>query len=215
MGVISLEILENDDQITAHILRALASDLTKRLHRSKIKLLPKLKRLLRSALQSQPEYFSLLNGDLMAEFGLVDGQERIDRIIEHWLNTISIKVIPVRARGKKLTGGLKITAIPSDYSDVEQLPEAVFVTEKGHRLEWLSWLLKNGDQAIILEYTILYGNFTQSRTGRAIMNKKFGGRWSVPPEYAGTINNNFVTRTIESIGPQIESTIIQTVSSDI
>ena len=212
---VNLKILETDAQITAKIRRVLIVDLNKRLVRSATKLGPKLRKIIKDSIQSQPEYISLRDGDLMIELGLVDGSNRLDSIIEHWIDSLIISLKPVRSVGSKLKGGIEIKAIKSDYSDVLELSESVFTTEKGSDLRWLEWLLLEGDNAIILDYSIMYGNFKRSRTGGGIMVQRKGSSWRVPPEFSGTIDNNFVTRALDEASVEIEDTIVKTVLGDL
>ena len=212
---ISLEILETDEQISAKIRQELLRDINKRLIRSTVKLAPKLRTIIKDSIQSQPEYISLRDGDLMIEFGLIDGANRLDTIIEYWTNSLIINNKSVRSIGGRFKGGLEIKAIKRDYSDVLYLPESVFTTEKGSDLRWLEWLLLEGDNAIILDYSIMYGNFKRSRTGGGIMVQRKGSSWRVPPEFSGTIDNNFVTRALDEASVEIEDTIVKTVLGDL
>lgn len=94
--------------------------------------------------------------------------------------------------------------VDSSYKDVLVSQAANLITEKGQSLPWLEWLLRFGDKAIIRDYTIgVARNSARSRTGRAIMVKAASKRWKVPSQFAGTAQNNFVTRAIDSIEPSI------------
>ena len=60
-------------------------------------------------------------------------------------------------------------------------------------LHWLQWLLEKGDTIIIdsYEYSPRSG-FGRSGGG----SMKLGGSWRVPPEYAGTPENNFISDSL-------------------
>jgi hypothetical protein len=101
-------------------------------------------------------------------------------------------------------GGITIEAIRADYADVLALPDSTLITpEHGYVLPWLQWLLLEGNKTIIEHFKVQFGSW--GRTGGAIMRK--GGSWHVPPEHAGTINDNFITRAIAQIEPQLVETI--------
>ncbi len=201
-----MKILETDNQIANLILDAMAGEINTALSKGAIKIERDIRNIVRTAITSQPEWDSLLNGQLRGEFGLPDSQARLTNILKIWSNSIIVSPSLAKRSGGKLKGGLKIDMIQGDYSDVINTPEAYFVTEKGVTLNWLEWLLKFGDKAIIKEYTIGV-NPRRSRTGTDVMIKQKGKRWFVPPQFAGTINNNFVTRALDSIQSNIESIV--------
>lgn len=161
------------------------------------------KRRIAGSIRVQPEYSSIINGQLMGELGLIDGQNRLERIINIWVDSLVVKKRVTRRSGDKITGGFRIEAINADYSDVISREEAVLITEKGTNLFWLQWLLTEGDKKIILDYKIVR-NPRRSRTNTVIMKGDSTTSWGIPAEFAGTINNNFVTRAMNSIIPEME-----------
>lgn len=97
--------------------------------------------------------------------------------------------------------------IQSDYTDVLNSSAAVFKTEKGTDLNWLEWLLLFGSKTIIKDYEVEFGYNPRSRTGQAIMRGVKRGKWSVPYEFSGTQNNNWITRAIDSVESDIYKTL--------
>lgn len=169
----------------------------------------------RGALLLSPEVQSLLSGGkLQAEFGLEDGRDAITQIIDFWVSNIVVKSSRVttgrlsfnQGRKRVFRSNLSISMIKADYHDVISLPAANIFTDKGVTLPWLEWLLKFGDKYIVRDYEIKYNvsSNTNSRSGIAIMVPAPKRSWRVPPEFAGTQNNNFVTRAIDSIDTKIE-----------
>lgn len=197
-----IKIVETDNQISNLILDAMAGEINKALSKGAIKIERDVRILVRTALTSQPEWDSLLSGRLRTEFGLPDSQQRLNTILKIWSNSIIVYPVPAKRVAGRLKGGLKIDMIEANFGDVLGAPEAYFITEKGVLLNWLEWLLKFGDRAIIKDYTIGV-NPKRSRTNADVMVKHVGKRWSVPPEFAGTVNDNFVTRALSSIQAQI------------
>jgi hypothetical protein len=74
-------------------------------------------------------------------------------------------------------------------------------------IDWLKWLLTSGAEPVIFGYRVKFGNFPTSRTGQAIMVPKNGGAWGVPAEFAGTANDNWITRNLDLFRPKIEEII--------
>lgn len=156
------------------------------------------------AIRSSPEYISLLSGDLKYEFGLPDSDQRLDHILKFW-QKLYIDSDPIKISGDKLTGSFSLKMIPSDFADVLSSSAAVLVTEKNQSLNWLEWLLLFGNQTIIRDYVVEFGSNPRSRTGQAVMRGVKSGKWSVPSEFSGTMNDNWITRAIDSVEPEINS----------
>lgn len=199
-------IVENTNEIESKILRALKPELNKYLEKIFQKIKPKITETVINAIVNSPEYNSLLSGDLKYEFGLPDSDSRVSSIVNFW-KKINTDYKSVSINGNKLSGGFTINMIDSDYGDVINLPAAVFTTEKGTDLNWLEWLLLFGNKTIIKDYVVEFGVNPRSRTGRAVMRGTQKGKWSVPSEFAGTKNNNWITRAIDSIDGEINSII--------
>ena len=63
-----------------------------------------------------------------------------------------------------------------------------------------------GDKIIIKEYEIASG---EGRAGRFVMKKTVTGKWGVPSTFAGTPNNNWITRAIQSVSSIIDRTLAE------
>ena len=172
-----------------------------------------------------PEMKSLNGGVLQFDIGLTRGQA--SAVAEGWANavagSVNVKLRPI-SMGKTTTGGITVEIQPSDFSNrlrTELRPiwgdnmEATTYTAEVDSL-LLSW----GDRILIGDYDIEYGSF--GRSGGARMKKKKGASWGiskglsrVPPEFAGTTKNNFLTRTLESssVQTQIKTAIIRALNN--
>lgn len=49
----------------------------------------------------------------------------------------------------------------------------------------------------------------KGRAGNVVMRKNVKGKWGVPPQFAGTPNNNWITRAIQSISGIIDRTLVE------
>ena len=199
---VSLKILESKSDISNDILQALkplVNDYFKKVYDS---VSVKIQELVVQAIKNAPEYNSLLNGQLKAEFGLPDADSRINELLEFW------KYMHVEYRPVKIVNGLLEThfiihMIQSDFNNVIHTGAAILQTEKGKDLNWLEWLLLFGDQTIIKDYVVKFGSNPNSRTGMAVMKGVTSGKWSVPATYSGTLNDNWITRAMDGADKDI------------
>jgi len=202
-----LELLDQPQQIELKILQCLVRDIDKALNTTANKVTPLIRQLVRDALIGQPEVVSLRSGRLRGDFGLHDGGERINEIIDLWTKQIIVKKKLTSIRNRKISAGFTISMIRHDFEDVLSLNVANVVTEKGQVLPWLQWLLLFGDKVIIRDYDISFTPSPRSRSGTAVMVNRADGRWGVPPQFSGTINNNFTIRAINEIEKDIMALI--------
>lgn len=136
-------------------------------------------------------YKELTSGELAGHFGFPKGSEvsRVEQIITKISENVDVIYEPLTAN----SGGITIMVNPDIYTELMRMPAAVVVTAKGEALNWIEWLLLRGTQLIITDARIKFGNY--GRSGQAIMRP--GGTWSVPAQYAGTVNDNWITRVFE------------------
>lgn len=158
-------------------------------------------------IENSNTYRELLNGDLQGQFGLENPAGKLHQIIDTWKNSINVNV-----EGKKL----EILMITDSFADVFQLSGATQeithvrnreIVRTGQYMPWLEWLLTRGDTTIIRSYHINRSPWfhDNSRTKKAIMMKR--GSWNVPEEYAGTLNNNWITKILDGLYDQIQNII--------
>lgn len=192
----------------------------------------KIRTLLGKAFRNSPEYKSLMGEknikgteSLRGHFGF-DDTSKIDTIIDQWVDSVHTD-INLRKGLTVLRAGLTVYAIKENFTDVLGLPEAFQETGKSAKIgpirvpsnytvliPWLKDLLFEGDKTLIADYMISFDPRSQpaSRSGQAIMLKAKGRRWFVPTQFAGTKNDNWVTRTLIKVYPKmteiIESTIV-------
>jgi hypothetical protein len=204
---INVTILESNDQIAQSILKALLPQVNDLLNSAFYKVKDNIITLVQNAIVNSPEYGSLLSGTLQLEFGIPDSASRLEQILSFW-KFIDVEYSKAKISGQKISGSFAISMIRSDYSDVLMSSAATLNTEKGQQLNWLEWLLLFGDKTIIKEYNVQFGSNPRSRTGGAIMKVSSSGKWGVPPQFAGTASNNWITRAMDSVEDQINNLLI-------
>jgi len=200
----SINILETNSAISQKIANALIPQVDRYLDNVFNQIKNLIPSTIINSIMSQPEYTSLLSGQLKAEFGLPDADSRVSQILSTIQNSSNIIKKQTSITGGKISSGIRFQMIKSDFEDLISLGIASFTTEKGSNLNWLKWLLTEGDSVIISDYQFIAGSYASSRTGMGIMRSFGGAFWRVPPEFAGTIRNNWITRAIDDASSDIE-----------
>lgn len=206
---IQVRLVESSSEIAKNINEILAKQINRRLPRVFARSQDVIKEQVLSGIRNQPEYQALISGSLKHEFGLPDAGSRVESILKTLEQSMVVKYEKSLGTPGGVRGGFIIEFIKADYSDILSSPEATFTTEKGSNLEWLNWLLVQGDNSIVLGYEFVIGSSVFSRTGSGIMKSNLSGFWRVPPEYAGTLDNNWITRGILSVESIIEKYLVE------
>lgn len=203
---LSLNLLETDSYIKDQILQILAKQVEPVLQKAANKSTPKIQNLIEDALKQEPEYASLISGQLRLEFGIPDSSS-VDNIVKKLSETATISVKNVTIKNNGLSGGLLLTALErTSMGGLINDANALVNDSKGYSLPWLQWLLYEGNKPIIRNYEVKIGPNPYSRTGMAIMINS-DKNWRVPPAFAGTINNNWVTRAIDRVSNSVPKII--------
>jgi hypothetical protein len=199
----TLKLVDSSSQIEKNILSTLKTILEQAIGDSIRETSDKVKDIVKKALQTEPEYGSLKNGELRYNFGISD-TSNVDIVIDKLVDTLQIEIKPIKNGPKGLSGGYEINMINSqDFGGVLNTDAAMVVDEKGgYKLPWLEWLLLRNNEFIIKNYEIQLGPNPASRTGNAIMVES-NDSWRVPPAFAGSQENNWITRALEKVDKEI------------
>lgn len=193
-------------QVEKQILNALKEELNTKLIKTAHIIQYRLRKILVTSITTTPEYRSLLGGSLQSELGVTSTNRRLDKIVQTFAENIKIKLEKMRVQAGNISGGLNIDVLQYNYKDVLSLPEARYVTDKGVVIEWLQWLLLEGDKMIVRNYQIGLNQSPNARTGLGQIMIK-GGTWRVPPQFSGTRENNFITRALDGAMSDIDKMI--------
>lgn len=195
----SVQLLESDSIIERKILENFAEEFNNSITSKISNIKQQLKYRTVEFIKGTATYFALVDGILASHFGLPLSSRKlmVDNIINTVANNIEIENKSISIRGGNFYNGLEIRVLLVGFSDILALSDAVITTNRGQDLPWLEWLLIRGDKIIISEYEIdlISG---KGRSGGAIMVRNDASVWRVPPMYAGTINSNWLTKTILS-----------------
>ena len=209
---LTIKLAQNERELMQGILEQYAENINNTLKLSYNTVYQRIASQIRQRIQESSEVQSLISGDLRQELGIVDGQQAVTDITKAVTDNIELTIESARVtNGQIVSGGYLIKIIQSNYQALFALPSVAYFS-KNVLIPWLSWLLSAGTSPVIFGYRIDYNpeNSQNSRTGGPIMVKSQGS-WSVPQEYAGTIDDNFLTRALSGIEQEIQYILSQEV----
>jgi len=192
------KILDSIPSIEKKVNLALSEEINKEVRKNLSKVKPEVQSFISNSIMNQPEMISLVGGYLRGAFGLTSPDSALNSIRSSVLNSVYVNF---KKYDEKLKGGITINIQPSDFSNLLNLPEGHVFYSKGD-LHWLRWLLEYGDTILVVNYE--YN--PQTGIGRSSLGNMIeGSGFRVPPEFSGTLTNNFITRALT--GPQEEKHI--------
>ena len=192
----NIQLIESIREVEKKVNTALAVEVNKSLGRAVNKVRQDCAPIITSALMTSPEISSLAGGILAAEFGLTANPT--GQLVNAIVSSIDVKI--EKANAKSL-GGFSLFMQPSNFANLFALSVSQQPIEGGS-IPWLQWLLTQGDSIIIASFGVEFGN--HGRTGEARMSKKFAP-YKVNSAFSGTVNDNFITRAVQRVRPQIEA----------
>jgi hypothetical protein len=204
---IRFKIVDSLKKIKNNITTSIKDEVSKILGSRRRKIRERIKVIVYEAVYNSIAMKSVRNGILNYEFGLTD--DPTEAIADAVSRSVDIQVTEGKNNSGPL-GGYSVKIQPSNYLNVLNLSEAVQITEKGDTLPWLDWLLTYGDETIIFDFKVKKGKgLGRSGGGIMITAKDSGFFFKVNKAFQGTEENNFITRSIEKVGPRINQEIIR------
>lgn len=195
-------LTETDKQIEAKISEAIAYHINMSLKKYTLHIEDRCKKLVRGWLLSQPEIISLQSGDsqsLAGLFGIPAGM--IPGVVDSIITAVQESVqVMFKVFDEELRGELEVRFQPSGFENLLSLPYGHVFYESGD-LHWLKWLIIEGSSIIIANYQYTAKPGT-GRSGLGTMT--IGSSFRVPPDFSGTLSDNFVTRALTGDGREDE-----------
>lgn len=193
--MISIKIVDTISDITKNINSSLASMINAEISRKSQQIQQNVKELIDEWIITQPEIISLQSTStesLAGQFGIPrqNVSSAIDGIITAIKESTTVELKPFN---NKLKGGLFIYVQPVDFNNVLSL-DVGHVVYAGGDLHWLNWLITLGSKVIVANYHY-EASGGSGRSGLGVMS--IGSSFRVPPKFAGTIDNNFITRALQ------------------
>ena len=199
-GDMWVQLLGSPADFEKFVLSALESQFDRAVDKAISLIKTNLKPLIHEAIENCDEMEDLRSGAFRGEIGLTSSQANgaVYEIAKAVSEAIEFK--NTKSSIKKRTGGLEIYIQPSSFVNVLSIGDSSikYYSKKYKReveLEWLDWMLTRGDAIIV-------GNFHfepdvgrgRSRLGRM----KKTGSWRITPSYAGTADDNFISRALSN-----------------
>ena len=207
---LTVRVLESDKIISERIGNALIPQVRKFMEIRKNKLREQLPSIIYKAIVSSPEYSSILGGGLRYQFGIPNPMQKLEGILNIWVSNVLVTYTPpVVISGGRIKSGIIIEMIKSDYSDVLGTDYALVEDKRrGYSLPWLKWLLLDGSYTLVRNHQVILGSNPRSRTGLAVMRPS-SDSWGVPRRFSGTMNDNWITRSLDLSQNVINNFIIK------
>lgn len=208
-GQMWLELLGSPEQFEKAILGSISEKFDNAMKRSVEAIEKKVKTLVYNNVYNCNELEALRGSDLRLELGLTSNQA--SSASSDIADTVSESVVIQRESKttKKTLGGMAIYIQPSSFANVLAIKgSSITYLSKTYKqnvkLEWLDWLINRGDEIIVSNFSFSPSGKGRTRGGRMVK----GGSWRVSPQYAGTKEDNFITRALgESSQKEIASVI--------
>jgi hypothetical protein len=203
----TVSLVENNAEIQQAILTAMLPQCGKILEKAKQYLLSEIPVVISKAIVNQPEYFSLTSGILRLELGIPDAEQKVAELINRWISQPYIRTTGPTIKSGQISSSISVSYIRSDFADVIGLDlSEVRDINTGSIIPWLKWLLLDGSIDLVQGYDVVFGPNPRSRTGGAVMRSS-SKNWSIPNNFTGTEQDNWITRAINSVSNDIQSVL--------
>ena len=150
---------------------------------------------------------SLLSGSLRDDFGLFGNvvQITVNNIVKYVSQNIKVRMDEYERGGTIFRISIQLLESP-DLQNIIAVPLGTFPSTGG-TVDWLEWLTTRGTQVVIGDYWMFQHARGRTRSGGTKIMKKLtspqGEPFRVDPKYAGTPDDNFITRAIEDVADEI------------
>ena len=195
--MITLTLRDTAIKISGEINKALVKHINMAIAKNRGKVSKRFKNEVKGWLRQSPEINSLL-----AQGSPGAGNSAVDAIINSVVDSMQIKISKISPRYR---GEILFNFQENSLGNILGLSEGHQITLFGEDLHWLNWLLTSGDAIVIKGFS--YEPSKDGRSGGGTM--KVGGSFRVPPEYAGVLGNNFITRAFEGKDKEIFNILTQ------
>lgn len=215
----SFQLKESQGEFNILLMEALAKELNRELKKLPKKLTKPFQESVANVFRETDIFDSLLYGELRGMFGFPYATENllVGSILTAIKDDLHIEFSEVFATSASFIGGLNVYVVKKTLQDILQAKGAEFDVDLSAKstinsypnllenepitkfnIPWIKWLLLDGDKVQVSNFTFIGGE-GKGRSNKGIMAAtKNESRWfRLPKEYAGTINDNWITRTLD------------------
>mgnify|MGYP003115826847 CR=1 FL=1 len=157
---------------------------------------------------------SLLSGKLREDFGLT--QTDANRSVQEIINYVSnnIKVILSPSTKTEQIAVFTLDLLPMGTAGLKTIPGGSYTSAGklgGGAVTWLGWLLEKGTTVVIGDFWVFPDPEGITRAGSVMqkVSKSHPEGFRVDPAFAGTEQDNFVTKALQPIIPKIRDIVFQ------
>lgn len=205
--MITLTVDIPNDELTRAVLLDLSNVAVRVLDKIKVNIERQVRIIIKEAIENSPEYIQMLPGGSL--YGLM-GRPDISSILAKIKDAIAFEtqvgVIRPGFKGNIYESGIEINILDSSYKNVLNIEGTSFFSEGKYagEVEWLRWLLFEGTRKVVLGFDFkeeIKGKSLSelSRTKTGLMLKTRKEDWGLPGQYAGTEDDNWLTRATNKI----------------
>lgn len=215
-GTMKMVFRVNQRELQKEMTEYFSGLILRSLNRSRLTIVPAMRKLIADLIKESPTYESLMSGQLYGDIGVPDIRQRMDRIIDIWTNGFDVEVKSPRTRDGALQGQINIKFFRRGWTDVINAPAAIFLVNnrQNSQLRWLEWLLKEGDRTIVRGYDIAIDP-ERSRTGLKVMKRNPRQSFGIRHQHQGTNTDNFVLRAMENLDERMEPIFMKSIMRSI
>jgi len=204
-----------DDKIVYAIQKNVMKRFQTIIPQIKSEIRPEISKIILTSLNQSNTVQSLLSGKLKDDFGLFGNVVKVtlDNIIDKISEGIELNV-EVSTKSKSI---VRTTLNILPYADFDKIISVAggSFPSKGGNVDWLEWLLTRGTQVVIADYWIFPYAKGRTRSGGNSIMKMIESKprqpFRVDPNYAGTIEDNFITRAVQSARDDISKVLLEAV----
>lgn len=155
----------------------------------------------------------LKESELRGSFGIrpPDVRPIISSIIDEIVKDTYIISTPIKEFGSVFRGGWTLAMGTNLHENLKNMNAGITLTEKGELVSWLRWTLEAGNKILISDFRVKFKN-GYGRSGFACMIPNAIIGYRIPPSFAGTYNDNWITRAIIPYLDDYSETIMKTLN---
>jgi hypothetical protein len=201
----TIDIPDNElSNFEKNILADMNSILWKRLYDQKLSIQTSIDEYIERTMAGS-DWNNIVFGQYGQDLAINNQNTAYDSVVYALRQSMIVNFNPPKVTGKGISGGYHIDFIKDDMSDIISAPGVSYVTANGFQVKWLEWLLTAGQNVILPRIRIL-------QVRGQIIAVKSDVDYRVPSNVAGTINDNFITRTFRDAETEISKIVERRVS---